>query len=110
MPVREITSEYNVSYCAIQEHFKTIKTTEQWFRKQFSDYSTYVVPAYRLPGTDSGRGRGGLVQLATKTLKAGRARVVAKSPRVQAQLLTFPSCKLLWLNSYMPCDPQQQTF
>ena len=32
------------------------------------------------------------------------------SPRLQAQLLTFPSFKLLWINGYIPCDPQLQDF
>ena len=36
--------------------------------------------------------------------------MVAKSPRVQAQIMTFPNCKVVWINSYMPCDPQKQHF
>ena len=52
--VREFATDYEVDYCALQEHFKTVKTTEQWFRKQYGDYHTYVVPAYRMPGVDSG--------------------------------------------------------
>ena len=108
--VREVAEEHNVNYCALQEHFKTVKSTAQWFVKQFSRYHTYVIPAYRLPGVDSGRGRGGLAQLALRSLAVGRSRVVASSPRLQAQILNFPSCKILWLNAYMPCDPQLQTF
>ena len=38
------------------------------------------------------------------------ARVESKSPRVQAQVVTFPNCKLVWINTYMPCDPQKQQF
>ena len=108
--VRELATEHEVDYCALQEHFKTVKSTKQWFRKQFGKYHTYVVPAYRLPGVDSGRGRGGLVQLALRDRAVARARLATKSPRLQAQVLTFPTCKILWLNGYMPCDPQLQTF
>ena len=108
--VRDIAREHSVSFCALQEHFKTVKSTEQWFRKQFSNYHTHVIPAYRSPGVDSGRGIGGLVQLAGKHSAVKRARVVVQSPRVQAQILTFPACKLLWINSYLPCDPQMQQF
>ena len=50
------------------------------------------------------------MQLAAKELSVARARVVTKSPRVQAQILTFPNCKVVWINSYMPCDPQKQHF
>ena len=108
--VRDISSEYEMSFCALQEHFKTVKSTDQWFKKQFSKYHAHVIPAYRLPGVDSGRGIGGLVQLAGKGLAVNRARVVVKSQRVQAQILTFPTCKILWINSYLPCDPQKEQF
>ena len=103
-------TEFNVNYCAIQEHFKTVKTTDQWFRKQFQKFSSYVIPAHRAPGVDCGRGRGGLVQLSSKCLAVKRRMIVAKSPRIQAQLLTFPTCKIVWINSYLPCDPQMQNY
>ena len=108
--VREIATEYEVDYYAIQEHFKTVKSTEQWFRKQFSIYHTYVIPAYRMPGVDSGRGIGGLAQLSLRSSAVPRARLASKSRRLQAQLLTFSTCTVLWVNGYLPCDPQQQTF
>ena len=108
--VREIACEQDTSFIALQEHFKTVKSTDQWFKKQFSKYHSYVIPAYRLPGVDSGRGIGGLVQLAGKGLALNRARVMSKSPRVQAQILTFQSCKILWINPYMPCNPKSQNF
>ena len=108
--VREISSEHETSFIALQEHFKTIKSTEQWFKKQFSDYHGYVIPAHRRPGVDSGRGIGGLVQLSIKGQAVNRSRLVPQSPRVQAQLLTFPACRVLWINVYMPCDPQLEHF
>ena len=104
--IQDIASEHGVHFCALQEHFKTVKSTEQWFRKQFSFYHTHVIPAYRLPGVDSGRGIGGIVQLSEKGPAVKRAWVVAKPRRVQAQVLNFPRCKILWINSYLPCDPQ----
>ena len=50
------------------------------------------------------------MQLACKDLTVNTARVEAKSPRVQAQIMTFPNCKVVWINSYLPCDPQKQHF
>ena len=44
------------------------------------------------------------------TLGGGGGRVQVTSPRLQAQLLSFPTCQVLWINSYMPCDPQSQDF
>ena len=94
----------------MQEHFKTVKTTQQWFSQQFREFHTYTTPAYRLPGVESGRGRGGLSQLASRELKTARARVVTRSPRLQAQILSFSNTKVLWVNAYLPCDPQSQQF
>ena len=91
--VRDVGAEHNVHCVALQEHFKTVK-----------------IPAYGAPGIDSGRGRGGLVQLTEKSLTVTKSCVSSKSPRVQAQLLTFPTCKIIWINCYMPCDPQTQHF
>ena len=108
--IRDITEEFDVNFCAPQEHFKTVRTTEQWFRQKFCDYYTYTIPAYRLPGVDSGRGIGGLVQMTTRSLEGKRSRVQTTSRRLQAQLLAFPACKVLWINGYLPCDPQLQDF
>ena len=108
--VRDLASELGVSFGALQEHFKTVKTTEQWFRQQFRDYYTFTTPGYRLPGVDTGRGRGGLVQLTSRSQEVGRGRVQVNSPRLQAQILIFTACKVLWINGYMPCDPQLQDF
>ena len=88
--LRELAKEQDVNYIALQEHFKTVKSTEQWFRNQFTDYHTYVVPAYRLPGTDSGRGRGGLAQLSLRSTAVARARTATRSPRLQDSCSPFP--------------------
>ena len=69
-----------------------------------------MIPAFREPGVASGRGKGGLVQLAERGLDVTRVRVQSNSPRVQAQIMTFPNCKLIWINAYLPCDPQLQHF
>ena len=76
-------------------------------KRQFKQYNSFVIPAYRLPGTDCGRGRGGLVQMSDKSFDIGKKRMSCKSPRIQAQVLNFPSGRLLWINCYMPCDPQK---
>ena len=108
--VRDMASEHGVDFCSLQEHFKTVKSTDQWFKKQFSKHHTYVIPAYRLPGVDTGRGIGGLVQLAGRDMTVSRVRVATQSLRVQAQILQFQTCPVLWINVYMPCDPQQQHY
>ena len=41
-----------------------------------------------------------------KTNKIKKLRLKTDSYRVQAQVLFLPTTRLLWLNSYMPVDPQ----
>ena len=60
--LQEIFLEYHVNFCGIQEHFKTTKSTQKWFCDKFNNFDNYVIPAYRLPGVDYGRGRGGLAE------------------------------------------------
>ena len=40
-----------------------------------------------------------------KNLKIKVERIKTKSFRIQAQILEFPSTRLLWINSYLPNDP-----
>ena len=106
--VHEVAIEHEVDYCALQEHFKTVTSTEQWFRKQFDNYHTYVVPAYRQTGVDSSHGIGGLAQLSLRTSAVPRARMTSKSRRLQAQLLTFLTCTAERLPAVRPPAPDLQ--
>ena len=64
-----------------------------------------MIPAYRPKGQDSGRAKAGLAQLSVKTANVKKTRIVTQSWRVQAQVLDFPTTKLLWINTYLPTDP-----
>ena len=102
----DICNEYDVDFLAIQEHFKSIKTTDQYFKKKFPDYFSYVVAAQRSPGQEYGRAKAGLAQLTRKALDVKKCRVVTRGFRVQAQVLDLPSSRILWMNTYLPPDPQ----
>ena len=102
----EICDEYNVDFMSIQEHFKSTKTTDQYFKKKFPDHFSYVVAAQRSPGQEYGRAKAGLAQLTKKTLQVKKTRVATQGFRVQAQVLSLPSSRVLWLNTYLPPDPQ----
>ena len=82
-------------------------TKEEWFKNQFNNWFNYVIPAYRLKGVECGRGRGGLVQLSKRNIAVSKIRVICSSKRIQAQKIIFPTCKIIWINSYLPCDSQQ---
>ena len=61
-----VCEEYDLDFLSIQEHFKFTATTEQFFKKKFPEYYSYVIPAHRSPGQDTGRAKAGLGQLTRK--------------------------------------------
>lgn len=101
----EAFEDLNVDYCALQEHFKNTKTTNKFFCDKFRDFNSYVIPAHRAPGQDTGRCSGGLTQFSRKTISVKKDRVASEGYRVQAQVLNFHSTCLLWINAYLPTDP-----
>ena len=58
----DVCDDYNVDYLCIQEHFKKTKTIDKYFRENFRDYNSYLIPGHRAPGQDSGRCKAGLAQ------------------------------------------------
>ena len=104
---------YNISKCdfvSIQEHFKKNKSTDRFFKDQFPEHSSYVIPGYREKDQDTGRPKGGIAQLRNKTVDIKVERILTKSFRIQAQVLHFQNSRILWLNSYFPTDPGREKF
>ena len=104
--LNDICDEYDVDFLNIQEHFKSSKTTDKYFRNKFPSYNSVIIPGHRSPGQDTGRAKAGLGQLCKKDLTVKRDRVNSKHYRVQAQVLHLPTTSVLWLNTYLPTDPQ----
>ena len=104
--ISELCNEKNVDYLAIQEHFKCTKSVDKYFRDSYKDYYSYVIPGFRSSGQDNGRAKAGLAQLSRKTVAIKKDRVITRNSRIQAQTLNFPCTKILWINTYMPTDPQ----
>ena len=104
--INELSDEYNVNYVAIQEHFKCTKNTDKFFRDKFGQYYSYVIPGHRTPGQEYGRAKAGLAQLSRKSIDIRKDRINTRSFRIQAQVLNFSSGKILWVNTYLPTDPQ----
>ena len=101
----DVCDDYEVDYLCIQEHFKKTKTIDKFFRENFPKFNSFVIPGYRAPGQDTGRCKAGLAQLSSKSYSVKKERVTTNGFRIQAQLLSMPTCKILWLNTYMPTDP-----
>ena len=108
--IRDLCDLTNASYVTIQEHFKIAKTTDKYFNDQFDKFNSYVIPGQRAKGQDSGRPKAGLAQFSRKDLEIRKDRILTKSFRLQAQILNLENTRLLWLNAYMPTDPQNAAF
>ena len=104
--IRDIAKVTKCDFITLQEHFKKTKTIEKYFMDEFPDRSAFVIPGYRENSQDSGRPKGGIAMLSSKSKNVSKKRVKTNSFRVQAQVLTLFRTKLLWINCYMPTDPQ----
>ena len=96
--INSICDEYNVDFLNIQEHFKSSKTTDKYFRQKFPSYDSVTVPAHRAHGQESGRAKAGLGQLCKKNLALKSHRVASNNFRVQAQVLQLPTTTIFWIN------------
>ena len=70
--IRDLLSIMDISFTSVQEHFNKIKTVDEYFQNAFPDNNCYVIPAYREIGQDTGRPKGGLLQLSRKSLNVKR--------------------------------------
>ena len=104
--IRNLSDTCKIDFLQLQEHFKTTKTLDSHFRKEFPRFDSFVTPAFREAFQDSGRAKGGLAQLVDKKRKIKKEKLTSNSWRIQAQLLHINSYKLIWLNCYFPTDPQ----
>ena len=89
--ISDICDKNDVQFISIQEHFKISKTLDKFFCKEFKEYNTYPLPAFRPLGQDSGRPKAGLAQLGKKSLNIRKRRINTSSFRIQAQGVKFPS-------------------
>ena len=85
--IRDLINTGDIQFFQLQEHFKKTKTVENFFRNEFPNCDSYVIPAFRESGQDSGRAKGGLAQLNSKSVHVRKKRITTKSWRLQAQIL-----------------------
>ena len=108
--INRLCEENDVQFVSLQEHFKNSKVTDKYFRAKFTEFNPFIIPGFRASGQDRGRPKAGLAQLSKKGLDIQRNRVKSSSYRIQAQVLNFPTSRLLWINLYLPTDPQTVVF
>ena len=105
--IQDVSKTCGIDLLQLQEHFKATKSTEAFFRKNFdNNLDSYIIPAYREPFQDNGRAKGGLAQFCKKNLNIKKERIKTKSWRLQAQILHIENYSIIWMNCYMPTDPQ----
>ena len=96
-----------------QEHFllsscdKKHSNTNKLIKAFGNSHDMYIVPAKKQTGNvNKGRGSGGLVTMFRKYLTKYVSQVKCENYRLQGTKFLFPSCSLLVVNCYLPCDSQ----
>ena len=77
--IRDIISTCNIDFFQLQEHFKTTKTLDSFFKKEFPTNDSFVIPGHREPFQDAGRAKGGLAQLSSKVLEIRKEIIKTKN-------------------------------
>ena len=104
--IRTIMKTCKIDFFQLQEHFKTTKTLDSYFRKEFPTSDSYVIKGFRETFQDAGRAKGGLAQLTSKQMDIKKEKIPSKSWRIQSQILHMNSYKVIWFNCYFHTDPQ----
>ena len=74
--INDIIKPFNIDFFQLQEHFKSIKTIDKFFKQKFPSSDSFVVPGYREPHQDSGRAKGRLAQLCSSDLSVKKERII----------------------------------
>ena len=106
--INDLMKSTNSECLQLQEHFKATKSADQYFKKKFSLFDPFVTPAVRENSSHTGRPKGGLAQFVRSNIDIKKERLACRSWRLQAQILHLNNYKILWINVYMPTDPQLQ--
>ena len=96
---------------SLQEHFLMSRSLKKIGESLPDNLCVYSIAAFKEQEIRRGRGKGGLSMIFPKCLDKYITRLPIKSSkRVQACLLALPGCRLIWLNSYFPTDPETPNF
>ena len=104
--IRDLIKTCKTDFFQLQEHFKTTKSLDNFFRREFPSFDSFMTPGYREPFQDAGRAKGGLAQLSCNQLDIKKEKIPTKHWRNQAQILHLDSYRIIWINCYFPTDPQ----
>ena len=57
--INDIIETCRIDFFQLQEHFKTIKSIDNFFKRKFPTNDSFVIPGYREPFQDAGRAKEG---------------------------------------------------
>ena len=77
--IRNLINTCKIDFFQLQEHFKISKSLDRFFKKEFPDNDSFVIPGHREPFQDAGRARGGLAQLSCKSLQVKKERIISNT-------------------------------
>ena len=75
--INDLMKSTNSVCLQLQEHFKAIKSINQYFKKHFTKFDSFPVPAVRENSSYSGRPKGGLAQLVSNDVNIKKEKLVS---------------------------------
>ena len=102
---------HKADMCFVQEHFKLAKNLYK-INEQFKEFCVFSIPAYKTNNVISrGRPSGGLSIIYRKYLEGFVTEIIIpESKRVQAIHVKINNNAYVFINIYMPTDPQTNNF
>ena len=102
---------HDADMCFVQEHFKLSKNLYT-LKKNFKDFCVFSIPASKTNSNLSkGRPSGGLAIIYRKYLEGIATEIIVpESKRVQGIHLNINNSGYVFVNIYMPTDPQTNNF
>ena len=97
--LRNIMKIFDIQFCQLQEHFKKYNY-KNFFKNEFPDFKTNVIPAYYNEEQTRGCPSGGLTQMWSHLLDISCNPMKTNNPRLQAQISIFRSA----LDKCLQCD------
>ena len=106
-----VINAHKADLCCVQEHFKLAKNIYQ-MKEKFKDFCIFSIPAFKNNNFISkGRPSGGLAIIYRKYLEEYITEIIIpESRRVQAIHLKINGQAYVFINIYMPTDPQSNNF
>ena len=79
--INELLDTFYLELGQLQEHFKTIRKVDSYFKQNFKKYDSYAIPAIQENVNHLGRPKGGLAQMGKKQGNMNKSETHYKGDR-----------------------------